>query len=101
MRLGTGVAGLPLRARKSVAFSTIVRRALVPYIASLRDGTQSQGSGGIRQGSQEGSGAEEPLARGACVPQRDLPHVSLTSRAGTAPAVAHRAAGGGRRARRP
>ncbi len=31
----------------------MVRRARVTHIASLRRGTQSQGSGGIREGSQE------------------------------------------------
>jgi transcriptional regulator with XRE-family HTH domain len=38
----------------------MVRRALVPYIASLRRGTQSQGSGGIREGRKNLS--QEELA---------------------------------------
>ena len=75
----------------------MVRRALVPYIASLRGGTQSQGSGGIREGSQGGSRTQEPFPGRTRLPQWNLPHVSLAARTRASSAIADGAAGGCRR----
>jgi len=82
-------------ASEIVTFPTMVRRALVPYIASLRGDTQSQGSGGIREGSQGGPRAEKPLSRRTRLPQWNLPHVSLAARTGAPSAFADCVAGGG------
>lgn len=86
---------------KMCAFPTMVRRARVTHIASLRRGTQSQGSGGIREGSQGSPGEKEALPGRTGLPLRNFPHVSLAARKSSSSTYVDGAACGCRRAGGP